>query len=237
MSGPEDRIQGSDTSRPPARLRMDEQLELLSAAPATAGPELIERAGLRVRYWRRWLKEASEFERDLLKDVPWKQDQITLWGRTHPLPRLTCWVGDRGCSYTYSGVANPIEPWTDLLADLREQVQDTVGCRFNSLLLNLYRDGRDKLHWHADDEKELDPQAPIASLSLGSARTFRLRPKDPEGGASEALSFELGGGDLLVMDPPTQEHWLHGVPARLRVTQPRLNLTFRVIRSGLIRHV
>ena len=95
---------------------------------------------------------------------------------------------------------------------------------FNGVLLNLYRDGRDAMGWHADDEPELDPAAPIASLSLGASRTFRLRPRQ---GGAQPLSLELSEGDLLVMDPPTQRHWQHALPRRLRQREPRLNLTFR----------
>lgn len=114
-------------------------------------------------------------------------------------------------------------------------MQAAAGCGFNSLLLNRYRDGQDKLDWHADDEPEPDPQAPTASLSFGAARSFRLRPKLP--GTAESLAYVLGHGDLLVMDPPTQQHWLHQVPQRLRIREERINLTFRTIRPETIRHV
>jgi len=187
--------------------------------------------GLALRFWPGWVvADADALLEGLRGEVPWKQDQITLFGRTHPLPRLTCWVGDPGCAYTYSGLANDLEPWSALLQQLRERVEQTVGCRFNSLLLNRYRDGRDKLHWHADDEAELDAASPIASLSFGAARSFRLKPKIPGVPSGDPLAYELAHGDLLVMDPPTQEHWLHQVPPRLRVKQERINLTFRVIR-------
>jgi alkylated DNA repair dioxygenase AlkB len=200
-----------------------------------APPELVEQPGLRLRLWSRWLPEPDAIAELLRQEVPWKQELITLWGRTHPLPRLTCWMGDPGCAYTYSGLRNRIEAWTPAVQRLKARVEAELGVRFNSLLLNRYRDGRDRLHWHADDEPELDPRAPIASLSLGSARSFRLRPRHaPEGGRAP-LAFELGLGDLLVMDPPTQEHWLHQVPQRLRLNDERINLTFRVIRPEAIR--
>jgi alkylated DNA repair dioxygenase AlkB len=220
-----------------------QQLSLLGessgGSPTDKGethPELIERPGLRVRFWPHWLVDEPSWQERLEQEVPWKQDTITLWGRTHPLPRLTCWLGDPGCTYTYSGVRNRIEPWSPAVSELRDLVQKEVGTRFNSLLLNRYRDGRDKLDWHADDEAELDPDAPIASLSLGLARSFRLRPRAADRRPEDTLSFELGGGDLLVMDPPTQRHWLHQVPQRLRLQGARLNLTFRRIRPEAIRH-
>jgi alkylated DNA repair dioxygenase AlkB len=192
--------------------------------------------GLALRFWPGWAAaDADALLERLRGEVPWKQERLTLFGRTHPLPRLTCWVGEPGCSYTYSGVANAIEPWSPLLQHLRERVERATGCRFNSLLLNRYRDGRDKLHWHADDEAELDPAAPIASLSFGAARSFRLKPKLRGLHGGDPLVYELAHGDLLVMDPPTQEQWLHQVPPRLRVKEERINLTFRLIRPQAIR--
>lgn len=195
----------------------------------------IEREGLRLRFWPRWLGAADDPLPVLREDVPWKQERITLFGRPSPIPRLTCWMGDPGCHYTYSGVRNHLEPWSPRVQELRLRVEEAVGWRFNSVLLTLYRDGSDRLGWHADDEPELDPAGPIASLSLGAPRTFRLRPRDPRGNPAEALAFELGHGDLLSMEPPTQEHWLHQVPRRLRLGEPRLNLTFRAIRPQAIR--
>ena len=123
---------------------------------------------------------------------------------------------------------------------MRLALEQLTGWRFNSLLLNRYRDGRDAMGWHADDEPELDPAAPIASLSLGAARDFRLRPRpSPASALSGPLSgtpgkpfnLELAHGDLLLMEPPTQLWWQHALPRRLRLQQERLNLTFRVVRA------
>jgi len=208
-----------------------EQGDLLSPPDGRASPwQLLERPGLRLRHRCCWLADAATIRAELLQEVPWQQEQITLWGKTHPLPRLTCWMADPGCAYTYSGLRNLPRPWTAAVARLRAMVEAEAGCRFNSLLLNLYRDGSDRMGWHADDEPELDPQAPIASLSLGATRSFQLRPRRTSPGERQRLSLELGDGDLLLMDPPTQRHWLHQLPARRRVLEPRLNLTFRVVR-------
>lgn len=215
---------------------MDHQLDLLQPPPP-AGFQTIQAEGLALRSWPGWLQDADRWLAVLLKEVPWKQERITLFGRAHPLPRLTCWMGDPGCHYTYSGVRNPIEAWSEPVQELHSLVETVVGCRFNSLLLNLYRNGNDKLDWHADDEPELDPMAPIASLSLGACRSFRLKPRKRSEPPARPLSVELGHGDLLVMDPPTQQHWLHQVPARRRVQQPRINLTFRIIRCEALHHV
>jgi len=183
-----------------------------------------------VRHLVRWASpaHADRWLGQLLAAVPWKQEHITVFGRRHPMPRLSCWMADPGCEYRYSDLQNVIEPWTPVAQEIRARLLEELGCPFNSLLLNLYRDGRDSMGWHADDEAELDHAAPIASLSLGAARTFRMRARR----ASHApkLAWELGHGDLLVMDPPTQRDWQHELPRRLRVEGPRVNLTFRVVR-------
>lgn len=210
---------------------MPRQLELLALPRSGPEPWLLERPGLRLRHWRGWLADATAIREAVLSEVPWRQEQITLWGRTHPLPRLTCWMADPGCAYTYSGLRNAPTAWTETVSRLRAQVEAQAGCRFNSLLLNLYRDGRDRMGWHADDEPELDPLAPIASLSLGATRAFQLRPRRPCQGECPMLSLDLGDGDLLLMEPPTQRHWQHQLPARRRIAEPRLNLTFRVVRQ------
>jgi len=206
----------------------------------------VQAPGLHLRHWPAWLapSAAAELQERLQAEVPWKQEAITIYGRRHLLPRLTCWMADPGCGYRYSGLANAIEPWSPAAAELREALQVLTGWRFNSLLLNRYRDGRDAMGWHADDEPELDPTAPIASLSLGAPRDFRLRPRPsprrlkqdsdrselPCGfGDCAPFNMALHNGDLLLMEPPTQLWWQHAVPKRLRLQQERLNLTFRVV--------
>ena len=117
---------------------MDQQLDLLQPAPPgpSTSPQVVTAEGLALRYWPLWLADATTVLEQLRVEVPWKQEQITLFGKTHPIPRLTCWMGDPGCHYTYSGVRNGIEPWSARVQQLREQVEAAVGCRFNSLLLN-----------------------------------------------------------------------------------------------------
>lgn len=211
----------------------------------------IERPGLRLRHWPGWLgpAAATDLLGRLQAEVPWQQEAITLYGRRHPLPRLTCWMADPGCSTCYSGLVHAIEPWSPAAEALRQALQQLTGWRFNSLLLNRYRDGRDAMGWHADDEPELDPAVPIASLSLGAPRDFRLRPRpsprrrpgqpvpagygDPLAGCVP-FNIALRSGDLLLMESPTQQWWQHAVPRRLRLQQERLNLTFRVVRSGVV---
>lgn len=202
------------------------------------GCQELEGPGLALRCWPGWLKpqEAAALFEQLQREVPWKQEAIQLYGRRHLQPRLTCWMADAGCSYRYSGLEQRIEPWHPAVLELLDRLDAACGCRFNAVLLNLYRDGRDAMGWHADDEPELDATAPIASISLGATRSFRLRPRPRDSRIGEisaqAHSLELAHGDLLVMDPPTQRHWQHALPRRLRVHEPRLNLTFRLVRAA-----
>lgn len=169
----------------------------------------------------------------LVAELPLVQEPLTIAGKTHLTPRLTSWHGDPGCAYAYSGRVFAPTPWTPTLAALREQLEVTVGARFNTVLANLYRGGDDAMGAHADKERELGPDAPhdvlIASLSLGAARRFLLvRNRDK----SDRVELSLGGGSLLVMGGATQRDWRHHVPRTKRPVGPRLNLTFRIFRGA-----
>ena len=212
------------------------QLPLMAAiTPTPQTQESFQAEGLRLRLWRGWLADSPGWFQVLRQAIPWQQPSLSLVGRQWPIPRWSCWVADVDHAYAYSGLEQSPQAWTPTLLRLRGLIEAQLdlppGGGFNGVLLNYYRDGRDTMGWHADDEPELDPEAPIASLSLGASRTFRLRPR---GVAAAPLDLELGDGDLLVMDPPTQRHWQHALPRRLRLREPRLNLTFRKLRS--IRH-
>lgn len=193
-----------------------------------AAPLRLTRPGLRLCLWSGWLADAPDLLPRLHGEIPWRQETISVWGRSHPVPRLTCWMGEAGAVYRYSGLRLTPEPWTPLVRSLSRRVEEAAGCRFHAVLLNLYRDGDDRMGWHADDEPDLDPEAPIASLSLGATRRFQLRSLRPdEDGRRETIGLDLGDGDLLLMGAPTQRHWQHQLPRRRGVRTPRLNLTFR----------
>lgn len=163
----------------------------------------------------------------LTQTISWRQDWITVYGRSLPQPRLTAWVGDPGKAYTYSGITMQPSGWTETLLDLKATVDAIAGVTFNSVLLNLYRDGNDSMGWHSDDEPELGQNPVIGSLSLGGTRQFMLRHKH-----QKALKAKLAlmSGSFLLMQSTTQHYWLHQVPKTKRTVPPRLNLTFRVIR-------
>ena len=208
------------------------------ASPAPTPCHSLRDTGLALRHWPAWLLregpgaslEAATLERHIREELPWAQPRLRLHGREHAVPRLCCWLADPGCSYRYSGQEHQPGPWSAPVLRLRRLLEEQLGCRFNSVLANRYRGGDDAMGWHADDEPELDAEAPIASISLGASRTLRFRPRPGSAAAGRpALALELADGDLLVMDPPTQRHWQHALPRRRRVSTERLNLTFRLV--------
>lgn len=213
----------------------------LPTEPGPTPPRHWERPGLRLELWPAWLHTTplplDALREHLRRDIPWRQPVVSVYGRRHPVPRLTCWLGDGGCGYRYSGLLEAPHPWTPALSQLRELLRAHLGLGFNSLLLNRYRDGRDRMGWHADDEPELVAEHPIASLSLGASRTLRFRPRPARLPADSPppapLALELQDGDLLLMCAPTQRFWHHGLPARQRVKTERFNLTFRQVTPGL----
>jgi alkylated DNA repair dioxygenase AlkB len=162
----------------------------------------------------------------LLEQTPWRQERIEVWGKVHEQPRLTSWHGDPGTDYAYSGVTLATCPWTPVLARLRRDIEAATGHRYNSVLLNLYRDQNDGVGWHSDNERELGGEPVIASLSLGETRSFRLRH---HARAHPPLSIDLTDGSLLLMAGATQRYWQHAVPKERREKGPRINLTFRRI--------
>lgn len=174
----------------------------------------------------------SRFDADtalagLRGDVNWRQDTIKIFGRVHPVPRLQQWFGDPGLSYRWSGIPMAPEPWLPVLTALRDRIEKATGKLPNAVLANWYRNGNDTVGWHADDESELGFNPFIASLSLGAARDFVLRPRVREGRAD--VSIPLRHGSLLVMQGSTQTNWLHSLPRRKKVWADRINLTFRLM--------
>lgn len=158
--------------------------------------------------------------------IDWEQDHIRMYGKTHPLPRLTAWYGDPGAAYTYSGIKSEPKPWNPCLLYLREHIERYSGARFNSVLLNWYRNGEDYLNWHTDDEKELGTNPTIASVNFGETRDFQLRRNSDH---QQKITIALQHGTLLLMQGALQHHWEHAVPVRKRVAGSRFNLTFRLI--------
>lgn len=170
-------------------------------------------------------READGWLAALLEDLPWRQDRVRLFGREHRIPRRQVWVGDPGARYRYSGLDLDPQPWTSVLPEIRERVEGAAAAAFDAVLCNLYRDGRDSVGWHADDEATLGARPTLASLSLGATRAFALRHRDR--GAHRRV--DLCHGDLLLMRGELQHRWQHALPKTRRPVGPRVNLTFRRI--------
>ena len=172
--------------------------------------------------------KAGFYYNELLKNINWRQEEIKMYGKVYPVPRKTAWYGYPEFNYKYSGILCNPEPWTKELMDIKRVIEHFLpGEDFNSVLLNLYRDGNDKVSWHADDEPELGTNPTIASVSLGAVRRFDLKHKeDPE----QKLQIELTSGSLVVMKGALQHHWLHQIPTQKKIQVPRINLTFRTIK-------
>jgi alkylated DNA repair dioxygenase AlkB len=163
---------------------------------------------------------------DLAGSIAWRQEIATIMGRRVPIPRLTAWHGEAG--YVYSGIAMQPAAWTPPLLELKRYAEAHAGQAFNSVLLNLYRDGRDSVGWHADNERGLGRNPVIASISLGATRRFQLKHRR----SGERVAIDLTHGSCLIMAGATQHHWLHQLPKTARPVGPRINLTFRSMRAA-----
>lgn len=172
-------------------------------------------------------KESERFFQDLLQEVKWRHDTIKHFGKELPLPRLTAWYGDAGKVYTYSKIRMEPLVWIPQLLKIKKRIEKVSNCRFNSVLLNQYRDGRDSVAWHSDDEKELGENPIIASVSFGGTRQFMLKHKTRKD--IDPITIDLTSGSLLLMKDKTQECWLHQIPKTKKEVTPRINLTFRTI--------
>lgn len=166
---------------------------------------------------------------ELIDEVRWRAENIVVWGRTYPQPRLIAWYGDVGMNYTYSGIQLVPLPWTETLLDIKSRVEGATHMDFNSVLLNYYRDQRDSMGLHSDDEPELGERPILASLSLGEERIFILKHRRAK--ALKPVRLKLASGSLLLMRGETQRYWKHGIDKETRPCGPRVNLTFRRIRT------
>lgn len=170
--------------------------------------------------------ESIHYFHSLCQAIQWKQDAITMYGRTIDVPRLTAWYGEPGTKYTYSGIAQTAIPWIVELRRIKDRIEPLSDTVFNSVLLNRYRDGNDSVSWHSDDEPELGVNPTIGSVSFGETRRFQFRHKQD---ATRRSTIELTDGSFLLMRGPTQHHWVHQIPKSKGKMRSRINLTFRLI--------
>lgn len=163
----------------------------------------------------------------LLNEIPWQQDNITVFGKTHPQPRLTALFGNEGKQYSYSNIIMQPHQWNPLLMYIKSEIEAVCNENFTTVLLNLYRNGKDSNGWHADNEKELGRNPIIASVSFGAERVFHLQHNVI---AEAKQKIMLQNGSLLIMKDETQHFWKHQIPKTMKEIGPRINLTFRIIK-------
>jgi alkylated DNA repair dioxygenase AlkB len=179
-------------------------------------------------YWNLFTQEESDrFFQELFNNIAWQQDYIQFFGKTKPLPRLTAWYGEPNKSYTYSGIQMSSLPWTSTLLLIKQRIEIFTEVKFNSVLINLYRHGKDSVSWHSDDEPELGKNPVIGSVSFGATRSLMFKHKyRPD---LEIVKVDLTHNSFLLMKGVTQHFWQHKVPKAKNPVRERINLTFRVI--------
>ncbi|UGQ46293.1 alpha-ketoglutarate-dependent dioxygenase AlkB family protein [Massilia endophytica] len=165
----------------------------------------------------------DEVLRLLLDETAWREEMITVWGKRHLQPRLSAWYGE--ARYTYSGKTFDPLPFTPLQLAIKAAAEEVTGRRYNSVLLNCYRNERDSMGFHSDNEPELGPEPSIASVSFGASRTFILKHKR----LPRTVKLDLTDGSLLHMAGPLQANWRHGINKETRPCGLRVNLTLRHI--------
>ncbi|QXP61464.1 alpha-ketoglutarate-dependent dioxygenase AlkB family protein [Olleya sp. HaHaR_3_96] len=173
------------------------------------------------------LEEANTYFELLLNDIPWQQDDITVFGKTYAQPRLTALFGHSDKPYSYSNIIMHPRGFTSALSDIKKKIDEQAETIFTTCLANLYRDGQDSNGWHADNEKTLGTNPIIASITFGGPRYFNLKHKDNKDLKHKLL---LEHGSLLLMKGTTQHHWLHQIAKTRQEVKPRINLTFRIIK-------
>ncbi len=172
-------------------------------------------------------ERADELFGKLKDGIPWQQDSITVFGKTHPQPRLTALFGNEGKPYSYSNIVMQPHAWNPLLMFIKNEVEEVANENFTTVLLNQYRDGRDSNGWHADNERELGRNPIIASVSFGAERSFHMQHNSIK---EQKLKINLEHGSLLIMKGTTQHFWKHQIPKTAKPVGTRINLTFRIIK-------
>lgn len=170
--------------------------------------------------------ESDAFYYKLLNDTPWEEFDWTVYGKTHVAPRMTCWYEDA----SNPGAKPDKTSWPKELLEIRKRIETESGVMFNSVLLNLYRDGKDCVGWHSDRKDKFGENQIIGSVSFGETRPFRLRHKTRKD--IPMVEIPLHHGSFLLMAGTTQTFWEHQIPRTAKDILPRINLTFRrVIRE------
>ena len=180
-----------------------------------------------VYYFENFLEEqlSKQFFQELHKNIYWEHDEFLMYGKKIITKRKVAWYGSKEFDYTYSNKTRKARKFTEELVKIKQLIEVASKDVYNSCLLNLYHEGSEGMGWHSDNEKELQPLATIASLSLGGDRKFAFKHKTTK----ETISLMLHNGSLLLMKGVVQQHWLHQLPKTKKNVDPRINLTFRSI--------
>jgi len=173
-------------------------------------------------------QESAQFLSGLGKECSFFQKDITIYGKKVVQPRLIAFQGDPKLRYTYSKQTMVPDPWTPLCLKIRKKLFELTGIDFNSVLINFYRDGKDSMGMHADNEPELGQDPVIASVSFGANRPILFKPRKEFD--LQPFSLSQPSGSLLIMAGKTQDYWQHGI-LKSKTREARLNLTFRKIIS------
>ena len=173
-------------------------------------------------------EEHSDMLFNILKsETRWVQNDIVIFGKKYKIPRLNDWYGS--VDMNYSNINFEAKPLTKTLDQIRKKIEKETSSNYNSVLMNLYRNGNDSMGWHSDDENIYNPIAPIASLSLGGSRWMKFKKKTKKGLGKKTLKLRLDTGDLIIMKYPTQEMLKHAIPKSSMNIDERINLTFRSV--------
>jgi len=170
-------------------------------------------------------QEANGICKDLFETIPWKQDEVVMFGKKIITKRKVAWYADAGITYTYAGVKKSGLEWTSALIGIKQKVEAITGAKYNACLLNLYHEGEEGMGWHQDNEKEMVGGSSIASLSFGAVRKFAFKHAT----TNERLEIILANGSLLDMKGAIQQYWYHSLPKTKKEKQMRINLTFRLM--------
>jgi alkylated DNA repair dioxygenase AlkB len=170
--------------------------------------------------------DSDNYFKSLLNEIYWRQDTISLFGKTYLQPRLTAFFATNSKPYKYSNVVMQPNIFSASLSSIKAKVESKLNIKFTSCLANLYRSGQDSNGWHADNEKELGKDPIIASVSFGAERIFQLKHRHKKALKAKLI---LQHGSLLIMKGKTQQFWLHQIPKTKKKVDNRINLTFRII--------
>jgi len=187
-------------------------------------PNIINQDGEVISYGKIFSDELSAHIFDELSNkISWMNETVIMFGKAITTKRKVAFYANEGISYTYSKITKNALQWLPVLEQVKITIEQYTDQKYNACLLNYYHNGNEGMGWHADNEKEIITHSSIASVSIGANRKFSFKHKI----SKEVISVILENGSLIEMKGELQQYWLHSLPKSLKVTAPRINLTFR----------